>query len=93
MTKRAFIPVLAAVVAAGCGGGDSDSPYQQYYEPPTYGAATSNYDPQTDAYRALAQQQIDVEYGAHMRELAEQQREWERQKNADWAKSFDNPYD
>ena len=92
MTKLAFIPLLV-VAAAGCGGGDSGSSYQQYQEPPTFGATTPNYAPQADAYRALAQQQINAEYDARMRELQAEQREWERQKNADWAKSFTNAYD
>jgi hypothetical protein len=93
MTKRVFIPLLAALAAAGCGGGESGAAYQQYYEPPTYEATTPNYDPQPDVYRVLAQRQMNAEYEAQMRELQNEQREWERQKNADWARSFTNPYD
>jgi hypothetical protein len=94
MTKRAYTALLAAsVAAAGCGGGgDSASSYPQY-EPPTYEAIAQSYDPQADVYRALAQQQVDAEYQARVRELQQEQREWQRQKNVDWAKGFTNPYD
>ncbi|HYR08829.1 MAG TPA: hypothetical protein VEQ60_13695 [Longimicrobium sp.] len=91
MTRRAFIPLLAAAVATGCGGGDST--YPQYGPPAEYGYTASSHDPQADLYRAMARRQMDAEYEAQMRELREEQREWERQKNEDWARSFENPYD
>ncbi|HEX2092064.1 MAG TPA: hypothetical protein VHG28_06660 [Longimicrobiaceae bacterium] len=97
MTKRQIlwmVVLLGGIVLQGCGGDDPGGAYPQasggFYES---GAPAASHDPQVDLYRQLAEQQADAEYRARMQQLERERREWERQKNDAWAKTFTNPYD